>query len=154
MIGNVKSFKINPNIVYDTIDGEVILLDIEKGNYYQLKNEAVKVWGEIESKKISTTIIVAGSLAKNSEYSPSEILESISPFINKLKAEDILLEVNNPKGKNNHVLLPKTKGKKALKKFPTPVLLKYTDMQSILLLDPIHDTDEKGWPNKKRKNSK
>jgi hypothetical protein len=32
-------------------------------------------------------------------------------------------------------------------KFEAPVLQKYTDMQDLLLLDPIHDTDETGWPN-------
>jgi hypothetical protein len=24
--------------------------------------------------------------------------------------------------------------------------LKYTDMQSLLLLDPVHDVDSQGWP--------
>jgi hypothetical protein len=28
-----------------------------------------------------------------------------------------------------------------------PVLNKYTDMQDLLLLDPIHEVDERGWPN-------
>jgi hypothetical protein len=27
-----------------------------------------------------------------------------------------------------------------------PVLEKYTDMQELLLLDPIHDVEEAGWP--------
>jgi hypothetical protein len=27
-------------------------------------------------------------------------------------------------------------------------LHKYTDMEELLLLDPIHDVDETGWPNK------
>lgn len=148
----MKSFKINPDIVHDTIDGEVILLDIEKGNYYQLKNEAVQVWSVIASRKISSAFTVASNLAKNGEYSQNEILSSISPFIDQLESEHILLEINHPKGKNDDASLSDAKKGKAESKFSTPVLLKYTDMQSILLLDPIHDTDEEGWPNKKRKN--
>lgn len=31
--------------------------------------------------------------------------------------------------------------------FPAPRLERYTDMQDLLLLDPIHDVDERGWPN-------
>ena len=31
--------------------------------------------------------------------------------------------------------------------FEAPILQKYTDMQDLLLLDPIHEVDEAGWPH-------
>ena len=34
--------------------------------------------------------------------------------------------------------------------FVAPVLNKYTDMQDLLLLDPIHETDAQGWPVRKK----
>ncbi len=33
--------------------------------------------------------------------------------------------------------------------FQIPVLDVYSDMQDLLLLDPIHDVDETGWPTPK-----
>lgn len=30
--------------------------------------------------------------------------------------------------------------------FEEPIFHKYTDMEDLLLLDPIHDVDETGWP--------
>ncbi len=30
--------------------------------------------------------------------------------------------------------------------YAPPALETYTDMQELLLLDPIHDVDETGWP--------
>jgi len=33
--------------------------------------------------------------------------------------------------------------------FVLPVLERYTDMQELLLIDPIHDVDETGWPRRK-----
>ncbi len=30
--------------------------------------------------------------------------------------------------------------------FEAPVLESYSDMQDLLLLDPIHDVDDAGWP--------
>ena len=33
--------------------------------------------------------------------------------------------------------------------FEAPILHKYTDMQDLLLLDPIHEVDEAGWPSVK-----
>ena len=32
------------------------------------------------------------------------------------------------------------------KKYSTPSLNRYDDMQDLLLVDPIHGTDEAGWP--------
>lgn len=32
--------------------------------------------------------------------------------------------------------------------FQPPALESYTDMQDLLLLDPIHEVDEMGWPQK------
>jgi hypothetical protein len=31
--------------------------------------------------------------------------------------------------------------------FVTPCLQKYTDMEELLLIDPIHEIDEVGWPS-------
>ena len=36
-----------------------------------------------------------------------------------------------------------------LQDYEPPQLMKYTDMQELILLDPIHDVDEKGWPHTK-----
>jgi hypothetical protein len=33
--------------------------------------------------------------------------------------------------------------------FEMPKLSKYTDMEDLLALDPIHEVDEMGWPNAK-----
>jgi hypothetical protein len=34
----------------------------------------------------------------------------------------------------------------AARDYKIPVLNKYTDMQELLLLDPIHDVNAQGWP--------
>jgi hypothetical protein len=31
--------------------------------------------------------------------------------------------------------------------FEPPVLEKFTDMQDLILLDPVHEVDERGWPH-------
>jgi hypothetical protein len=33
-------------------------------------------------------------------------------------------------------------------RFVEPALNKYTDMQELLLLDPVHEVSEAGWPSK------
>ncbi len=38
---------------------------------------------------------------------------------------------------------------KDVRRFTEPTVHTYADMQDLLLLDPIHDVDETGWPNAK-----
>ncbi len=35
------------------------------------------------------------------------------------------------------------------KSFCLPIIEKYTDLEELLLLDPIHEVDESGWPKQK-----
>ena len=35
--------------------------------------------------------------------------------------------------------------------FEKPVIEKFSDMQEMLLLDPIHEVSEMGWPNEAEK---
>ena len=32
--------------------------------------------------------------------------------------------------------------------YVAPTLQKYSDMQDLLLIDPVHEVDETGWPNR------
>jgi hypothetical protein len=38
--------------------------------------------------------------------------------------------------------------------FTAPALEKYNDMQDLLLLDPIHETDEQGWPVRRQQDAR
>jgi hypothetical protein len=46
------------------------------------------------------------------------------------------------------VLTPHPENGAAAQPYQEPKLGKYTDMQELLLLDPVHEVDEAGWPNK------
>ena len=37
--------------------------------------------------------------------------------------------------------------------FDAPILKRYTDQQELLLLDPIHEVDDIGWPREKEESS-
>ncbi|MEI6331186.1 MAG: hypothetical protein WCP16_18235 [Pseudanabaena sp. ELA645] len=42
-------FKINtPNVVHELIDGEVIIVNLKKGDYYSLLSTSAKIWTGIE----------------------------------------------------------------------------------------------------------
>ncbi|MFC1730877.1 PqqD family protein [candidate division KSB1 bacterium] len=139
-----------PHIVYDTIDDETILVNLKSGNYYSLDKFGLLIWDIIVSKGDLFKFI---ELVSWKYQLPSDKISSdIENFIQKLFNENLIIPDNG--NSSDHTSMTKKEIDDKLKElgsgFEAPVLNKYSDMQEVLLLDPIHDTDEeKGWPSPK-----
>jgi hypothetical protein len=141
-------FKINtPNIVHELIDGEVIIVNLKQGDYYSLLNTSAEIWTEIEREQSSAEIVA--QLTQNYQEEPEIIAQGVQLFIDQLIEEGIITElagdiqeedISSHGFSNNGI-------DKLL--FEMPKLSKYTDMEDLLALDPIHEVDETGWPNAK-----
>ena len=141
---NDMFFKINkPNVVYERFDGETVIVDFNSGSYYSLTDVANEIWILIEQEmgleQISRLICSQYDADKES------IHKSLDKFLNELRKENLIVENGSQTLKERFETDKKGNGKKAFKE---PLLNKYDDMQEMLLLDPIHDVDETGWPNK------
>lgn len=143
----MEFLKVNaPNVVHETIDGETILLDLNTGNYYSLDGPGALIWEYIEKTgnwKKTIEILAAGNAAKK-----DEIAESVTAFVNELVDEKLLIHgaSGNPDGDVSEI---ETGLKQAAASYAALKVNKYSDMQDLLLLDPIHEVDEKGWPESK-----
>ena len=137
-----------PKIVHETIDGETVILNLDNGNYYSLTGIGAHIWEYIE-KGATVNDIIEGM---NRDYDGgSEDIESeVDKFLTDLMVENLtapdgaaasdIIRASDDQGESP------TKGKKDA--FTPPMLNKYTDMQDLLLLDPIHEVDDtSGWPN-------
>lgn len=135
--------KINtPHVVHETIEGETVLLNLQNGYYYSFDGAGALVW---------EGLLYSGTLEAVYDNAPSlkEHSKDINSFIEQLLEEELLVntefferapEVENPY--ENEPLV-----KEATENYQSPSLNKYTDLEELLLLDPIHDVDEeKGWP--------
>lgn len=133
----------NPNLIHDNIQGEVILLNLETGTYYQVRGTGVWVWNllvagiSLQEIKARLTLLYPDA---------ATVIESeLGRFVRELEQEEIIapLDADAPAPALATEMDVATVTEPT---FQTPVLLKYTDMQSLLLLDPIHDADTPGWP--------
>lgn len=144
-------FRINsPKVVHETIDGEVIVVNLDLGDYYSLVKVAVDVWHGIE-RGISQEKLIA-EISDSYEGSYEEIQAAVYSFLEKLQLEKLIVSqtedtdniTNNGNGQDyTHQSADKAK-------FEPPTLEKFTDMEDLLLLDPIHEVEETGWPNAKQ----
>lgn len=139
----------NDQIIHETIDGEAMIVNLIDGTYYSTAGSGAFLW----------PLIVGGHSIEEcvrscqSEYDCSDVgvlSGEIERFVSELLTEGLILE--NVAGKSNLEPLGSDGQETASEpsaEFVAPILHKYSDMQDLLLLDPIHDVDESGWPHPK-----
>ncbi len=143
-----RNYRINsPSVIYQVMDNEIVIINLESGVYYNIEGLGIALWKMIDSHCSVDQMIslITERYNENSIQIRKEILDflailhsegllsitedkvNFSPISYKTAIEG--LEIDNPSKWNG------------LK------LNRYTDMQDLLLLDPIHDVNEEGWPN-------
>ena len=142
----MEKYQVNSSkVVAETIDGEVVIVNLEKGDYYSLVSSGAQIWGKIE-QNLPLPQILQQMIA---EYDDTEenITKNVTGFIDILKSEGLVL-TEAFEGQSDSAQIVDNGSEKL--KFEMPTLEKYTDMEELLLLDPIHEVDEQqGWPNVK-----
>lgn len=143
-----SSYRINtPKISHETIDGETVIINLDNGNYYSLIGVGGDIWRFIESRASLIDIIQVIT----HQYEGACIENDINRFITELREEGLIVHDKEKRpesivGTNTQIEI-ETGKKRPI--FEPPILNKYTDMQDLLLLDPIHEVDETGWPTPK-----
>jgi hypothetical protein len=140
-----RRFAVDPSqVVHETIDGEVILIQLEQGNYYSLSGSGPVIWELLCAGLTSEEIL--DSLAPNGAR--VDVERQVDTLIRDLLQEELIVPAGDePVARSAST--PAANG--AGKTFSEPKLEKYSDMQDYLLIDPIHDVTETGWPAAKPK---
>ena len=145
-----ERFTVHPKIVSETIDGEVIILNLDRGRYYSLTLAGTDAWTAI-GRAASGEEIVDELLARY-EGVRSEVEQAVQQLLEELRREELILPLPpgaTGAGISSPEATPSAEGARGVRSaFQAPVLQTYTDMEELLLLDPIHEVDESGWPNR------
>jgi hypothetical protein len=123
----------SPKVVSETIDNESVIINLDKGTYYSIRGIGSEIWDALRTG-ISSEQLVEEAASHSADESAALATQS---FIDQLVAEELLVPAEPAEtGEGVRFALP----------YSVPALMKYSDMEALLLLDPIHDVDEAGWP--------
>jgi hypothetical protein len=134
-----------PQVIHEMIDGEVIIINLTSGNYYSLKGCGAEVWELIQESPGTAAPEVVAALAARFDTSAAEIEAPVLSFLDELRAEELIADAETDGAPTPVLPGAGTNGRPA-DEFRAPVLEKYTDMQDLVLLDPVHEVDTTGWP--------
>ncbi|MEZ4726587.1 MAG: PqqD family protein [Caldilineaceae bacterium] len=145
-----QSFRVNsPTVVSEVFDDEIIIIHLDSGAYYSLSQSGADIWQLLQSG--ATLSEITANLAATYALRPAAIESTVQQFVAELAQEQLLIPQNTATQPSQPFAAPVVGAAVPSRygRFVAPALHKYTDMQDLLLLDPIHDVTESGWPHVK-----
>ena len=132
------SFTANrPAVLDEVFDGEAVLVNLATGRYYALCDYGTQIWAVVATG--STWPQTLEQVAELRSQAPGAIAASLLRYVHRLADEQLLLVEGE---------LAPAASIDPDSPIAEPTLQSFTDMEDLLLLDPIHDIDldGTGWP--------
>ena len=143
-----KRFRLNtPEVVAEAIegadiaDGEAIILNLATGTYYSIRGGGILIWNAVVAGASGEEVTAAVVEQTGAEREAAS--SAIGGFLDSLAAEGLIVEQAGD-AEERPALLDLAGGGEGLLE---PRFEVYTDMRDLILLDPVHQVDERGWPN-------
>ena len=131
-------FRLNePDVTFEAFEGETLVIHLGTGNYYSLRGSAPVVWPWLAAGYTAAEIVAAVGAGGGADFPAA-----LERFIASLREEKLITE------RAEAAALPALSCAATAEPLAAPVLECYRDMQDLLLLDPIHEVDVAGWPNR------
>lgn len=126
-----------PDVIDETFDGEVTIIHLGTGLFYGLNASASAVWSCIRDGRRSAAVIAM--LSESLGMPASELEAPIIELVDQFCSWGLLVACDEEAPAPDPA---------ALTAWSAPQVQEFSDMQDLLLLDPVHDIelDERGWP--------
>lgn len=136
-----------PNIIHEVFKDETVILNFDNGAYYSLVGIAADVWSRIDGATVDDLI---ERIVAECEVPRRDVEIAVMRFLRQLQEEGLIAPVrvlDEDEADDTRTLT--NLDAPTSSRFESLVLRKYTDMEDLFALDPIHDVDEVGWPVKR-----
>lgn len=120
----------NEKIVHETVAQETLVIDLGTGTYYSFNETASYIWQELVSGQTLQTIIE--TLSASFPDQTSGIRADLHSFTTSLTEAGLLCECSESIPKKDIEPL-------SIDSYRSPTYEVHTDMEALLLADPIHE---------------
>ena len=131
-------FEVNsPTVIGEAIDGEVMVINLVSGIYYNLTGTAAAAWPMLSAGIPLDAIATAVSHACGIDT--AVVTRDLTGFVAGLAAEDIVRA-------NGSASAPTVLPAMAAANYTGFAINRYDDMRALLVVDPVHEVGDFGWP--------
>lgn len=126
------------------IDGEAVLINLVNGYYYSLNATAAEIWTHVEAGRTAQEIV--SILKRRYDCSQADPEAPVHSLIATLETDELIAPGTPSSGPAPQTI---SSDEASRTPFCRPTIQRFSDMQGFLLVDPIHEVDDTGWPNVK-----
>jgi hypothetical protein len=124
---------------HERLDDEVIAIDLESGAYFALDDVAAVCWSILAAGGTATAAVEA--TVAGFEVSRETAQRDVAEFVEELMRVGLLAPVDSPSEGVRSPEMPQQS-----RAYKPPAIERFDDLEELLVLDPIHEVDEAGWP--------
>lgn len=136
-VGGARRYEISrPQVADECIGDELVIINFVSGKYYGVRGSGVRIWRLLEAGCAIDEIIASFRRAPEG----SDVTRQTIAFIRALEDESLIVASAATR------LSVSLEEVGAIDTFEPPQIESRDDLQDYLLLDPIHDVDDQGWP--------
>jgi hypothetical protein len=127
-----------PPYAHQDINGVIVIVNVETGVYLSLRDTGAAIFNRLADGAAAGEI--SAELAARHSDGDGEIAAHVERLVGELASEGVIA----PADGLTPAPAPVFDGEPT--PFVAPVLERFTDMKDLLLLDPIHEVADAGWP--------
>lgn len=132
-------------IIYESVDNETLIIDSQTGFYYVLLESASEIWQLLCQGTDRPTLL--HQVAQQYGLSIAELQPPVDRFLNQLQEAGLVtVQASQADAAVAWPVDSPSPSAQPGASFVTPELHSFTDMHELLLMDPIHEVAETGWP--------
>jgi hypothetical protein len=134
-------YRINaPAVIFERFDEELVAINMDKGTYHSMAGSAADAFTLLAEE--ATAGELAGVLSSKYAATPEQIETALAPFLEQLSNEQLIVPVETRKPRDPL----RIDGNDSGVPFAAPSLQAFRDLEGLLLLDPVHEVGDEGWP--------
>jgi len=134
-------FRINvPSVIFERFDEELVAINMDKGTYHSMAGSGADTFVLLSEE--ATARELADVLSNRYAATPEQIGTALVSFLEQLQKEQLIVTVETRKARDPLRIA----GNESGLPFTAPSLQAFRDLEGLLLLDPIHEVGDEGWP--------
>lgn len=129
-----------PRVIGEVMEGELVLVHFESGRYYSVRGIGADI-----CQLLSAGMTIGDAwrrLSSHFQIPEAQVEKDVREFVDELVRENVLVTATSNVLANAQLSI-------AASRYERATFEKFDDMADQLLLDPIHEIDESGWPMRK-----
>jgi hypothetical protein len=134
-----SSFAVRPTVRHERLEDEVIAIDLESGAYFALDDVAAVCWSILAAG--GTTGAAVDATVAQFDVAAGTAQSDVEGFVEELVRVGLLAPIDRPPARPE--LPDAVPGDR---EYRAPAIERFDDLEELLVLDPIHEVDEAGWP--------